>query len=126
MISLERFRAKNIERDERIKAEKKAAKQAPRWTPVSLKEMAAACKAARNQQAFVWVWLQYLAWEAGYKPFAVTNERLKDYGISRATKKRALRVFEKAGLISIVRYKRNAPVVDILVHIKRFPRRYIR
>jgi hypothetical protein len=120
MTDLKRFRATTILRDEKVRAEKKAEKRERRFAGVLLKEAAAACKATRNQQAFVWIWLQYLAWEAGYKPFTVPNERLKAYGIGRATKMRALAAFEKAGLISIVRYRINAPVVTMLAPIKRW------
>ena len=120
MIDLKRFKAKTVLRDEKIKAEKKTAKRDQRFTGIFLKEAAAACEAARAQKGFVWIWLQYLAWEAGYKPFRVTNERLKVYGISRLTKKKALAAFEKAGFISIVRNGNNAPLVTMLVPVKRF------
>jgi hypothetical protein len=120
MSRLDHFKATKIMAAEKVKAEKKSAKREARFTGVLLKEAAAACKATRNQQAFVWIWLQYLAWDAGYKPFEVTNERLKDYDITRKTKWRALKAFEKAGLISIVRYERNSPVVAMLVPVKRW------
>lgn len=86
-----------------------------RFAQVRLREAAAACKASRTQQAFVWIWLQYLAWEADNKPFPVTSGRLKVYGISRLTKMRALATYEKAGLISVVRRKIKAPIVTMLV-----------
>ena len=113
MIDLSRFQAKAIRRDEKIKSAKKAIKLKQRFTTVQLQEAAVACKVTRAQQAFVWIWLQYLAWEAHYKPFPVTSVRLKIYGIGRLTKMRALAAFEKAGLISVVRYKTKAPVVTL-------------
>jgi hypothetical protein len=117
MINLERFRAKNIERDERIKAEKKVAKREARWAAVLFKEMAAACKATRTQQAFVWVWLQHLAWRADYKPFHIPSNGLEVYGISRKTKMRALAAYEKAGLISVTRRNTKAPIVTMLARV---------
>jgi hypothetical protein len=83
------------------------------FAKVSLQGAAAAVKATRTQQAFVWIWLRHLAWRANDKPFAVTNEGLKPYGIDRRTKMRALTTYEKAGLISVVRHKTKAPVVTL-------------
>ena len=120
MTDLSRFKAKRTLHDDKVRAEKKTAKREQRFAGVLLKEAAAACKATRNHQAFVWIWLQYLAWEARYKPFKVPNERLEAYGVDRKTKGLALKAFKKAGLISIARNGKNSPVVAILVPIKRF------
>jgi hypothetical protein len=80
---------------------------------VWLQEAAAAAKATRTQQGFVWTWLQYLAWQADNKPFPVTSDGLRVYGVDRKTKMRALTAFEEAGLISVVRCKTKAPVVTL-------------
>ena len=118
MIDLKRFQAKNVRRDEEIQAAKKAAKLKRRFAMVQLEGAAAACKASKTQRAFVWIWLQYLAWQADDKPFPVTSSALAVYGINRMTKLRALMTYEKAGLISVVRCKTKAPVVTLLVPTK--------
>ena len=117
-MDLSRFKAKKLLREDELKTEKKAAKRDQRFAGVLLKEAAAACKALKMKQAFVWIWLQYLAWQADGKAFAVTNEGLRVYDIDRKTKMRALATFEKAGLISVVRHKTKAPVVTMLVATK--------
>jgi hypothetical protein len=114
-FNIERFAAKRLMRDDEIKAEKKTAKRARRFSQVMLQGAAAASKVSRTQQLFVWIWLQYLVWQANGKPFPVTSEGLEVYGINRKTKMRALATFEKAGLISVVRCKTKAPVVTLLV-----------
>jgi hypothetical protein len=114
-FDIKRFAAKSLMLEEEIKAEKKAAKRERRFSQVMLHEAAAACKASKTQQAFVWTWLQYLVWKAKGKPFPVTSEGLKVYGVDRKTKMRALATYEKVGLISVVRRKTKAPIVTLLV-----------
>ena len=117
MFDIKRFEAKNIRRDEKIKAEKKAAKRGQRFTALYLDEAAAACKACGSQQAFIWIWLQYLIWKADYKPFPIPSNGLEVYGISRKTKMRALAVYEKAGLISVARHKTKTPIVTMRARV---------
>ena len=118
MTDLSRFQAKTIRREEEIKAGKKTTKLKWRFAKVQLQGAAAACKASKTQRAFVWIWLQYLAWQADDKPFPVTSSALAVYGIDRKTKMRALASYEKAGLISVVRHKTKAPVVTLLTPTK--------
>jgi len=121
MTDLSRFRTKagKVTRHgqeiqvETIVSTTKPKRQKRPFAKVPLKEAAAAAKASKTQQAFVWIWLQYLTWRADNKPFPVTSEGLKIYGIDRRTKMRALTTYEKAGLISIVRYKTKAPIVTV-------------
>jgi hypothetical protein len=115
MIDLSRFQAKTVRCEEEIKVEKTTTKLKRRFAKVRLQEAAAACKVSKTQQAFIWIWLQYLAWQADDKPFPVTSSALTVYGIDRKTKMRALATYEKAGLISVVRHKTKTPVVTILV-----------
>jgi hypothetical protein len=62
-----------------------------------------ATKVTQTPQAFVCVWLLYLAWKTKKSEFAVPNHMLGKRGVDRHTKYRALVSLEKAGLIKIDR-----------------------
>jgi hypothetical protein len=87
------------------------------WTKVYLREAAVAFKALNNLQAFVWIFLQYMAWKSPGKPFAVSNSALVPYGISRKVKMAALESLEAAGLISLVKREKRAPIVTLTTHL---------
>jgi hypothetical protein len=87
------------------------------YTQVGLKEAAAAFKANRAQKAFVWLWLQYLAWRNHSATFALPNGELEQYGINRLVKCRALRDYEKAGLIEISQNGRQAMTVTLVARV---------
>jgi DNA-binding transcriptional ArsR family regulator len=57
----------------------------------------------------------YEVWYKDYQrnPIKLTNVRLKEKGISRSAKGRALDVLEKAGLIAVERRPRKSPIVTI-------------
>jgi hypothetical protein len=71
------------------------------YAQVGLKEAAAAFKANRAHKAFVWVWLQYEAWRTKSATVTLPNGELEQYGINRELKRRALRDYAEAGLLTI-------------------------
>ena len=123
MTDLSRFRTKAFRHGREIEIEvtQSATKPKNLFARVPLRPAAKAAKVTRNEQLFVWIWLQHLAWKAekrGHQTFAVTNTGLTQYSIDRDTKWKALRAFEAAGLISIVRHKNKSPVVALTNHIE--------
>jgi ribosomal protein S19E (S16A) len=60
------------------------------------------------------VTIKWLAWKTGSQTFPVSNDRLKQYGISRDVKHKMLERLEKAGRIKIERHGRHAPLVILL------------
>ena len=70
----------------------------------------AATKATRAPQAFVCVWLLYLAWKAGRASFPLPNDRLAKGGVDRRMKRKVLAGLEKAGLIAVDRRHGKTPM----------------
>jgi hypothetical protein len=73
-----------------------------------------ASQALRTPQAMLLVWLIHLAWEARSPTFRLPNSRLRDRGVSRGIKLRALRKLEKAGLVQVAWKKGKSPTVTLL------------
>lgn len=73
-------------------------------------------RATRSPKAFVALWLLHLAWKAGSSTVTLSNKSLRDHGVSRMTKLRALRELEEAGLITVERHLGRATVVTLLQH----------
>jgi hypothetical protein len=65
----------------------------------------AAAKATNTRKAMVWIWLVWLAFENRSLEFPVPNGRLRQWGVSRHTKDKALRELEAAGLIVVTRQR---------------------
>jgi hypothetical protein len=74
-----------------------------------------ATRATRTPQAFVCIWLLHLAWKAKSLTFPLPNGGLTRRGANRFAKHRALQRLEAAGLISVERRARKAPLVTIVV-----------
>src|SRR5262249_42112399 len=89
------------------------------YVQLPLKQAAAAFKANRAHKAFVWVWLQYLAWEKKSATFSLPNDGLEQYGISRDVKWRSLRDYEKADLITLEQSGRHSTIVTLSVFDQR-------
>jgi hypothetical protein len=71
-------------------------------------------KATETPQAFVGIWLLYLAWKTGKSTFPLPNGRLKAHGVSRKVKRGALNKFEAAGLIKVDRRPGKSPFITLL------------
>lgn len=97
-----------------IKSAASKAKAADRFVKVPLWWAEQAARATGTPKAFVWIWLLHLAWKAKSNTFPLPNGQLRDHGVHRNTKDRALRELEAAGLIQVVRKTRKTPVVSLL------------
>jgi hypothetical protein len=84
------------------------------YSRLLLQSFAAAIKASRSQKAFVWAWLQYEAWRSKGATVDLTNSELGFYGVNREMKRRAIRQYERAGLITVERRGREAVTVTII------------
>jgi hypothetical protein len=82
---------------------------------VPLERVAAAFKVLRQPLAMVWLVLLYEAWRAKGKPFTLSNVRLRQYGISRHSKYRALAAGEAAGIIQVNRAGKQAAEITMLL-----------
>jgi Bacterial regulatory proteins, gntR family len=74
-----------------------------------------AAKATKTTKALVWIWLLHLHFKTHRTTFPVPNGKLQKLGVSRHTKRRALRELEAAGLITIVRQHGKTPIVSLMV-----------
>ena len=90
------------------------AKPSDKFAKVPLWWAEQAAQATRTPKAMVWIWLLHLAWASRSHTFRLPNERLLLRGVSRYTKRRALRELEAAGLIQVVRELGKSPVVTLL------------
>ncbi len=116
MTDLTRFVTRHGRRIEVETLPSKSAPRRPRVTfaKVPLKEAAAAAKATRSQQMFVWIWLQYRAWWLKRRTFPVSNMALAEYGIGQDAKLRALRALEAARLIEVEWRGTKTPMVTLI------------
>jgi hypothetical protein len=73
-----------------------------------------AAKATKTKKALVWVELLYAAWKEKCATFPLPNGRLAKLGVSRETKRRALRDLERAGLIVVERPSRKTPIITLV------------
>jgi hypothetical protein len=84
------------------------------WVKVPLRWAEQAARATGTPKAFVWIWLLHLAWKAKSNTFPLPNKQLRDRGVHRNTKGRALRELEAAGLIQVARTSRKTSAVTLL------------
>ena len=81
---------------------------------VPLKRAEEVCKTAGPQATVVWTLLLYMAWRAKSSRFACPNGLMRQFGICRQTKYRALEKLEAAGIIAVDRPPRRSPIVTLL------------
>lgn len=97
-----------------VKIKTRKPKTVDRFVKVPLWWAEQAARATNTPKAFVWLWLLHLAWKTKSDAFPLPNEQLNRHGVSRYTKRRALRELEEAGLIQVSRAGRKTPVVTLL------------
>jgi|RhiMethySRZTD1v2_1073278.scaffolds.fasta_scaffold2866341_2 hypothetical protein len=85
------------------------------FVKVPLWWIAAATKATNTRKALVSIELLHAAWKAKSPSFPLPNGRLKRLGVSRETKRRALRDLERAGLVAIERPARKTAIVTLVL-----------
>lgn len=90
------------------------AKKKDAFVKVPLWFASEAAKSTNTLKALVWIHLLHASWKAKSLTFPLPNGRLERIGVSRETKRRALRDLERAGLITVERLSRKSPVVTIV------------
>ena len=85
------------------------------FVKVPLWWITAATKATNNHKALVCIELLYASWKAKSLTFPLPNARLQKRGITRETKRRALRDLERGGLIIVERPSRKTPIVTLIL-----------
>ena len=111
-----RFKLSREMADELAKAKPNRSKQPKRTEPfllITLEDIVTGGKALRDRRLLVWLYIKYRAWKESSNTVAIGNRNLQSWGVSPWTKCRALRDFERAGLISVVWRERTSPVVTL-------------
>jgi hypothetical protein len=88
-------------------------KKVTAFATIELDDAAKACAAVNCQKAIVWIWLQHQSRKTGKRTVTVPNGALAKYGVGRASKYRALRQYEAAGLITIEWRPRKTPLTTL-------------
>jgi hypothetical protein len=83
------------------------------FVQVPLPLVAEFAAATNTRKAMVWLSLLYAAWEAKYRPFTFSQDKLVGK-CSRQLKRRVLSELEKAGWIRVEQKNGRAPVVTLL------------
>jgi hypothetical protein len=78
-----------------------------------LSEAAAAFVAVNCRKAIVWLWLVHQSRKTGSRAVAVPNGALGKLGVSRQTKRRALRELAAAGCIVVEWRQRKTPIATL-------------
>jgi hypothetical protein len=89
-------------------------KKAQPFAIVALDATAEAFRAVNCSKAMVYVWLVHQARMTGRRTIAVPNKVLAKYGVTRETKRRALKELEAGGLIELDQQPRKTPHVTLL------------
>jgi hypothetical protein len=95
------------------RAPAKRKKQQP-FVKVPLGPAAKAATASGCQRMMVWLYLLHRGWKLQKASFAVPSGALRSFGISKEVKRRALRNFEAAGLITVERRTSKNPIVTLV------------
>jgi hypothetical protein len=93
----------------------KRKKVAEVFVRVPLWWMEQVAEATNNRKALVAIELLYVHRKTKRLTFPLPNGRLAKRGISRETKRRALRDLERAGLITVERPPRKTPIVTLVL-----------
>ena len=77
------------------------------WTAEAMKDIASPGGMLINL-------MQYLSWQSHGESFRLSNEIVRQYGISRKTKYRVLERLEKTGRILVQRQNKQSPLVTLI------------
>ena len=95
-------------------AKKQKAKQEEAFALVPLARAAEVTKCTKTQGAMVWIVLIYLAWKNKNPTVSLSNETMRQYGVNRHVKYRALARLEAAGIITIKWRNKQSPIVTLI------------
>ena len=70
--------------------------------------------ATNTRKALVWLVILYEDWKSGGKPFALSNNKLAGFKVTRFMKYRALADLESAGKIRVAQRGKSTSVVTVL------------
>jgi hypothetical protein len=84
------------------------------FAKVPLPQAAEAAATTGGLRFFVWLWLLHRSWQRQTRSVVVPNTALRQYGISREVKRRALNDLAHAGLISVKHRPYKNPIVTLL------------
>ena len=95
-------------------AKKRKAKQEEAFALVPLARAAEVTKCTKTQGAMVWIVLAYLAWKNKSPTVTLSNETMRQYGVNRHVKYRALATLEAAGIVTIKWRNKQSPIVTLI------------
>jgi hypothetical protein len=81
---------------------------------VPLRWAVKAAKATKTGKALVWIWLLHTRWKTKSATFPLANGKLREAGVNRETKRRALRELEAEGLINVERQHGKSSIVTLI------------
>jgi hypothetical protein len=67
----------------------------------------------RERRLLVWLYIHYRVWKKNNNTLKIGNKVLCEWGVDPATKVRALRDFEQAGLITVQWRGNKSPLVTL-------------
>jgi hypothetical protein len=82
------------------------------YARVPLDLAGAVARATGGQRMMVWIWLLHRTWQQQTPSVVVSTAALRKYGISRETKRTALKRLEAAGLITVEWRANKNPIVS--------------
>jgi hypothetical protein len=100
--------------DYKPSAKKQKAKQEEAFALVPLARAAEVTKCTKTQGAMVWIVLAYLAWKNKSPTVTLSNETMRQYGVNRHVKYRALATLEAAGIVTIKWRNKQSPIVTLI------------
>ena len=85
------------------------------YVQIPLKRAGHAAAVTGGKRMLVWMLILYRSWQQQTPTVVVSNTMLRQYGISRETKRRALEQLEAAGLITVEWRATKNPIVTVYV-----------
>jgi hypothetical protein len=103
---LRAHRMRNSEPSRRVKRE-------GLFVQIPVKALVAVSEVLGNKWALVWDYIHHRVGATGKNTVEIGNVGLREWGVDRFTKLRALRAFESAGLITVEWRVRRSPLVTV-------------